>query len=430
MYRDKIEELKEWQNSKNRKPLILNGARQVGKTWLLKEFGKQCYERTVYINLADSKQIWSLFDNDFNIERIINGLELFTNTKIEAKNTLIILDEVQNCPRALESLKYFQENAPKYHIAVAGSLLGIALQGAASFPVGKVNTKNLYPMTFTEFLRATGKEQYADKIKAGDADSLTPFHNLLIDALKVYLVVGGMPEVVQNYIDEGNVLQTRAIQAEIISDYERDFAKHAPLNTVPRIQEIFHILPRELSKENKKFLFSLIKEGARAKDYEMALLWLEDAGIVSRVNRVSAVKFPLSAYFETDAFKLFFLDVGLLGAMSNLDPKIILDGDKLFTEFRGALAEQYVFSELTASGHNLWYYKKDKPTREVDFLIERENEIIPIEVKSGTKTYAKSFGDFIHENKTKYAIKTSLVEHRPVNKGSVEYLPLYMVESI
>lgn len=430
MYRDKIEELKKWKVAKNRKPLILNGARQVGKTWLLQEFGRQCYKRTAYINLADNTRIWALFEGDFDIERIIDGLELYSDTKIEPGDTLVILDEIQSCPRALESLKYFQEKAPEYHVVVAGSLLGIALQGGASFPVGKVNTKNLYPMTFTEFLRANGKANYADKIEAGEAESLIPFHSLLIDLLKTYMIVGGMPEVVQNYLDEGNVLQTREIQKEIIADYERDFAKHAPLNVVPRIQEIFRILPRELAKENKKFLFSLIKEGARAKDYEMALLWLEDAGIVTRVNRVTAVKLPLASYYENGAFKLYLLDVGLLGAMASLDPKIVLDGDELFTEFRGAMSEQYVFSELVATGHELWYYKKDKPTREVDFLIEKNSEVIPIEVKSGKKTYSVSFGEFIREHKIENAIKTSQAEYRSRGKGSVDYLPLYMIGTV
>lgn len=431
MYRDKIEELKAWKESKNRKPLILNGARQVGKTWLLKEFGNQFYDRTAYINLADNQRIYELFEGDFDIERIVDGLELFSGVKIEPGNTLIILDEIQSCPRALESLKYFQEKRPDYHVVVAGSLLGIALHGgAASFPVGKVSTKHLYPMTFTEFLRATGKGQYAEAIKTGDAERLRPFHSLLIDLLKVYMVVGGMPEVVQNYIDEGNVLQTRELQDEIIADYERDFAKHAPANTVPKIQELFRILPKELAKENKKFLFSMIKTGARAADYEAALLWLESAGIAKRINRVEAVKHPLSAYYEKDAFKLYLLDVGLLGAMAGLDPKVILDGDELFVEFRGALSEQLVFSELTATGHTLWYYKKDKPTREVDFLIEKNAEIIPIEVKSGEKTYSSSLGEYLREYSSVRAIKISQADYRPRQNGSVEYLPLYMAESI
>lgn len=429
MYRNKIEELKLWKESTKRKPLILNGARQVGKTWLLKEFGRECYESVAYINLDGNTQIADLFSLDFDIERIVNGLELYTGVKIVPGKTLIILDEVQKCPKALHSLKYFNENAPEYHIAVAGSLLGLSLADE-DFPVGKVDTKDLYPLSFTEFLKALGKERYAEKIEAGDIESLTPFHDLLVDLLKTYLVVGGMPEAVKDYIDEGNLLNTRKIQQEIIDDYERDFSKHAPVNVVPKIREIFHILPKELAKENKKFLFSMIKSGARAADYEAALLWLEDSGIATRVNRVEAVKIPLSAYHEKDAFKLYLVDVGLLGAMANLDPKVILDGAKLFEEFKGAMGEQYVFQELTASGQNTFFYKKDKPTREVDFLLENVAEVIPIEVKSGEKTYSKSFGEYIRQQKPDHAFKLSLVSYRTHNTGSVDYLPLYAASSL
>lgn len=424
MYRDKIMELKEWKDSKNRKPLILNGARQVGKTWLLKEFGKECYESVVYINTDDNPQIEELFSLDFDTKRIIQGLELYSGMKIEPGKTLIILDEVQQCPRVLHALKYFYEDSPEYHIAVAGSLLGITLS-EGSFPVGKVNTKDLCPMTFSEFLRAIGREQYAQAVSDGNISLLGPFHDTMIDFLKNYLVVGGMPEAVQNYIDEGNLLKVREIQQEILADYERDFAKHAPRNLVPKILEITQVLPRELAKENKKFLFSMIRTGARAAEYEDALLWLEDAGIARRVRRVSAIKFPLSAYVENDAFKLYFVDVGLLGALARLDPKIVLDGDALFTEFRGAMSEQLVFSELTAAGEHPYYYKKDKPTREVDFIIEKENEVVAIEVKSGEKTYSKSLGEAIRKYDIKTAYKLSQAKYRPRDKGAVEYRPLY-----
>lgn len=429
MYRDKIEELKQWKDSKNRKPLILNGARQVGKTWLLKKFGEECYESVAYINTDDNAQIAELFALDFDIERIVNGLELYSGVKIEPGKTLIILDEIQQCPRVLHALKYFQEDAPEYHVAVAGSLLGITLN-EGSFPVGKVNTKNLYPMSFAEFLRAIGKAEYAKAVDAGDIKLLEPFHETLLDFLKTYMVVGGMPEAVQNYIDEGNLLGVRSIQQEILLDYERDFAKHAPVNVVPKILEIFHILPRELAKENKKFLFSLIRTGARAAEYEKALLWLEDAGIVTRVKRVNTIKHPLSAYIDNDAFKLYLLDVGLLGALANLDPKIILDGNTLFTEFKGAMSEQLVFSELASTAYLPNYYKKDKPTREVDFVVEKGSEVIAIEVKSGEKTYSKSLGEVIRQYDIKTAYKLSQVKYRARDKGSVEYRPLYLTKSI
>lgn len=425
MYRNKIEELKEWKDSKKRKPLILNGARQVGKTWLLKHFGEEYYDSVAYINADDNSQIEELFALDFDINRIINGLELYSGIKIEPGKTLIIIDEVQQCPRALHSLKYFEENAPEYHIAVAGSLLGITLS-EGSFPVGKVNTIDLYPMTFTEFLKATGKGRYAEAIERGDIELLTPFHETLIDLLKTYMVTGGMPEAVQNYLDEGNLLKVREVQKEILIDYERDFAKHAPKNVLPKILEIFHVLPRELAKENKKFLFSLIRSGARAAEYENALLWLEDAGMAARVRRVNAIKHPLSAYVENNAFKLYFVDVGLLGALANLDPKIIMDGDQMFKEFKGAMTEQLVFSELVAKKYAPYYYKKDKPTREVDFIIEKGGEVIAIEVNSGEKTYSKSLGEVIREYNIKTAYKISQVKYRSRDKGSVEYLPLYL----
>ena len=429
MYRNKIEELKEWKDSKKRKPLILNGARQVGKTWLLKHFGEEYYDSVAYINADDNSQIEELFALDFDVNRIINGLELYSGVKIEPGKTLIIIDEVQQCSRALHSLKYFQENAPEYHIAVAGSLLGITLS-EGSFPVGKVNTIDLYPMTFTEFLKATGKGQYAEAIERGDTKLLTPFHETLIDLLKVYMVTGGMPEAVQSYLDEGNLLKVREVQKEILIDYERDFAKHAPKNVLPKILEIFHILPRELAKENKKFLFSLIRAGARAAEYENALLWLEDAGIAKRVRRVNALKHPLSAYIENDAFKLYFVDVGLLGALANLDPKIILDGDQMFKEFKGAMTEQLVFSELVAKKYVPYYYKKDKPTREVDFIIEKGGEVVAIEVKSGEKTYSKSLGEVIREYDINTAYKISQVKYRSRDKGAVEYLPLYLTDTL
>lgn len=429
MYRKKIEELREWQLSRNRKPLILNGARQVGKTWLLKEFGRQYYDNVAYINADDNAQINELFSLDFDTTRIINGLELYSGIKIIPGKTLIILDEVQRCPRILHSLKYFQENAPEYHIAVAGSLLGITLS-EGSFPVGKVNTKNLYPMTFSEFLRAIGKETYSKAIESNDVVALSPFHDILLDLLKTYMVVGGMPEAVLNYIEEGNLLKVRDIQKEILLDYERDFAKHAPTNVIPKILEVFHILPRELAKENKKFLFSLIRTGARAAEYESALLWLEDAGVATRIRRISTIKHPVTAYVENDAFKLYLLDVGLLGALANLDPKIILDGDSMFIEFRGAMSEQLVFSELIAKQFQPYYYKKDKPIREVDFIIEKGPEIIAIEVKSGGKTYSKSLGEVIRQYDIHTAYKLSQVKYRARDKGSVEYRPLYLAEGV
>ena len=430
MYRNKIKELEAWKESPNRKPLVLNGARQVGKTWLLKEFGAKSYNSVAYINLDHNDTVARLFELDYDVERIINGLELYTGTKITPGNTLIILDEIQECPAALASLKYFCENAPEYHIAVAGSLLGIAIHSGSSYPVGKVTTMDLMPLTFSEFVRATGNPTLADALDEADLKNLSPFHAKLIDILKHYLVVGGMPEVVQNYIDEGNVLQVRSIQQQIIRDYQNDFSKHAPANMAPKLLEIFNILPDELAKENKKFIFSMIRTGARAAEYENALLWLEDSGIVRRIHRVKTTKTPLKVYSEKDAFKLYSLDVGLLGAQAELHPEVILEGDRLFIEFKGAMAEQFVMQELIAVKFHPFYYKKDKPSREVDFLLDLGHIILPIEVKSGEKTYSKSLGEYIMANNIQRAIKLSYKEYREHGKGSVDYIPIYLAGKV
>ena len=395
MYRDALKKLKEWQASPRRKPLVLKGARQVGKTWLLQEFGRSEYESCAYVNLDHNPKMEELFALDMDIERIVDGLEVATGVKIEPGKTLIILDEIQENPAALASLKYFCENAPEYHLAVAGSLLGIALHEDTSFPVGKVNFLDIYPLTFSEFLRAAGKEKYADLLAAGDQKALAPFHDSLLDLLKTYFITGGMPEVVQNYIDEGNILQTREIQAEILAAYEQDFSKHAPLNLVPKIREVFDIMPAQLAKENRKFIFSMIKTGARAKEYETAIMWLEDAGIVKRVLRTNSANLPISAYAEHDNFKLYLLDVGLLGAKAGLLPQTILDGTAFFQELKGALAEQFVFEELTTAGATPYYYSKDDSRGEIDFLLDRPHAVLPVEVKSGENLGSASLNAFL-----------------------------------
>ena len=430
MHRNLLNKLITWKKSKTRKPLIIEGARQVGKTWLLQEFGRMEYENTAYVNFDQSHPLADLFTLDYDIERIINGLEVYVEQKISPGTTLIILDEIQECPAALASLKYFYENAPDYHIAVAGSLLGITLHEGVSFPVGKVNTLHLYPLNFAEFVRATGKTKLADTLESGSIIDLQPFHSTLLDLLKKYLITGGMPEVVQNYLTEGNMLQTRAVQAQILSDYDHDFSKHAPVSQVPKIRELFHILPAELAKENKKFLFNMLKTGARAAEYENAILWLEGAGLATRVHRVSTIKRPLSFYYEKEAFKFYLLDVGLLGAMANLLPEVVLEKDRLFSEFNGAMAEQFVFQELVAAGQTPYYYRKDKPAREVDFLLDLGNEIIPIEVKAGTNTTSASLGAYLAENATKRAYKVSQREYRQHQTGCVDYLPLYLAGKI
>ncbi|MBQ8991841.1 ATP-binding protein [Candidatus Saccharibacteria bacterium] len=430
MYRDRLKDLIEWKKSKNRKPLILNGARQVGKTWLLKdEFAKKEYRSMAYVSFYGNNTAKEIFELDLNPERIVNALEVYCETKITPGETLIILDEIQECPKALASLKNFYEMTPDYHIAVAGSLLGVALHKDSSYPVGKVNTMTLYPMNFSEFLRAIGHENMAKAIENGDVETLISLHNSVLDLLKTYFIVGGMPEVVKNYVNEGNILEVRSIQQQIISDYIHDFSKHAPTAQVPKILEIFNILPAELAKENKKFLFSMIRKGARAAEYEDALLWLSNAGVVTRVRRVETVRAPLATYAEQDAFKLYLVDIGLLGALSGLDYQVILEGDRLFVEFKGALAEQFVFQEFVARGLTPYYFRKDKPSREVDFLLDFGHEILPIEVKSGKNTASASLVAYMDDVKPARAIKLSTNSEHRVNRG-LEYLPLYLAEAI
>ena len=342
MYRFAMETLFRWKNKKNRKPLIIEGARQVGKTWLMKEFGTQAYEDTVYINFDSNSQMASLFAADLNVERLIMGLELYAGHKINSENTLLIFDEVQEVPRALSSLKYFYENAPQYHIVCAGSLLGIALHSGTSFPVGKVDFLKLYPLSFREFLTATGKEQFAELLAGQDYPMITSFKSTYIDALKQYYFVGGMPEAVQSFSIEKDFNEVRDIQKRILAAYEQDFSKHAPNEIVPKIRMVWNSIPSQLAKENKKFIYGLVREGARAKDYETAILWLSDCGLVHKVSRVNAPGIPLKAYEDLKAFKLFLVDVGLLSCMVGLRQRTLLDGNDAFTEFKGALTEQYV----------------------------------------------------------------------------------------
>lgn len=427
MYRNAMTDLIAWKNSHKRKPLVLHGPRQVGKTWLLREFGQKYYDNCAYVNLDNNPDMLSTFSLDYDVERIVNNIEVYTSQKIEKGKTLIILDEIQEIPRALASLKYFCENAPEYHIAVAGSLLGLSLHEGTSFPVGKVNTLNIYPMTFAEFLRAVGKTGYADAIASGNLVDTASFHATINDLLGTYFIVGGMPEVVQNYLDEGNLLGVRAVQNEILNAYDRDFSKHAPVNVTPRIREIFDVLPGELARENKKFLFNMIRTGARAKDYDAALLWLEDTGIASRVPRANAAKLPLSAYTDRNIFKLYMSDIGLLGAKARLPIQTVLNGHALFAEFKGALAEQFVFQELRASmGESPFYYATDDSRSEIDFMIQTlKGDILPIEVKSGTNTSSASLNAFLRKcPDINLAAKLSLLPYRENDK--IVNLPLYL----
>lgn len=427
MYRSAMEQLNKWKQKTNKKPLIIRGARQAGKTWLMKEFGKTAYEKTVYINFDNNPQMKELFSLDMRIDRIIMGIELYVGHKISPHNTLLIFDEVQEVPKALSSLKYFNETAPEYQIVCAGSLLGIALHQGTSFPVGKVEFMDLYPLSFTEFMRAMGKEQFVDLLDKGDFEMATMFRQDYVDLLKYYYYVGGMPEVVQSFVDNRDFNEAREIQERILAAYEQDFSKHAPNEVVPRIRMLWNSIPAQLTKENKKFIYGIIKEGARAKDYETALMWLTDCGLVHKVYRVTAPSIPLKAYEDLKAFKLFLADVGLLGCMVRLNQSVLLDRNELFKEFKGALTEQYVLQQLkTVKGVDTYYWTNDRGNAEIDFLIDTGNEIVPIEVKAETNLKAKSLKTFCEKYNPKMAIRTSMTDYK--QEDWLLNLPLWAVE--
>ena len=427
MYRSAMEQLNKWKQKTNKKPLIIRGARQAGKTWLMKEFGKTAYEKTVYINFDNNPQMKELFSLDMRIDRIIMGIELYVGHKISPHNTLLIFDEVQEVPKALSSLKYFNETAPEYQIICAGSLLGIALHQGTSFPVGKVEFMDLYPLSFTEFMRAMGKEQFVDLLDKGDFEMATMFRQDYVDLLKYYYYVGGMPEVVQSFVDNRDFNEAREIQERILAAYEQDFSKHAPNEVVPRIRMLWNSIPAQLTKENKKFIYGIIKEGARAKDYETALMWLTDCGLVHKVYRVTAPSIPLKAYEDLKAFKLFLADVGLLGCMVRLNQSVLLDRNELFKEFKGALTEQYVLQQLkTVKGVDTYYWTNDRGNAEIDFLIDTGNEIVPIEVKAETNLKAKSLKTFCEKYNPKMAIRTSMTDYK--QEDWLLNLPLWAVE--
>lgn len=429
MYRTAIEKLYQWKESKRRKPLIIEGARQVGKTWLMKEFGNNAYADTVYINFDSNSIMTELFASDLNTERLIMGMELYAGRKIDPNNTLLIFDEVQEVPRALSSLKYFYENAPQYHIVCAGSLLGIALHGGTSFPVGKVDFLHLYPLSFKEFLIATEGEQFAKLLEQQNFSMITPFKQKYIDALKQYYFVGGMPEAVQSFAEEKDFNEVRNIQKRILAAYEQDFSKHAPIEIVPKIRMVWNSIPSQLAKENKKFLYGLVREGGRAKDFETAIMWLCDCGLIHKIGRINAAGIPLKAYEDLKAFKLFLVDVGLLGCMTGLRQRTLLEGNDLFVEFKGALTEQYVCQQLkTIEDLGIYYYTNDRGSCEVDFVIDNGEQIIPIEVKAEINLKAKSLKTYCEKFQPEIAVRTSMADYK--KEDWLINLPLYAVEEI
>jgi len=429
MYREKIEELKKWKASPDRKPLIIRGARQVGKTWLMKEFGEKFFQKVAYINFDDNTRMEKLFEEDFDIERIIQGLKIESGVNIEASNTLIILDEIQETPKALKALKYFCENASEYYIISAGSLLGVAIHEGTSFPVGKVDFLDLLPLSFFEFLEAIEEKNLLEILKKNQQDMIKIFHTKLKERLKLYYYIGGMPEVVNSYIKNKDLSEVRKIQKRLLNAYEQDFSKHAPSSIVPRIRQLWNNIPTQLAKENKKFIYGLVREGARAREYEIALSWLMDCGLIYQVNRVNNSKIPLSAYQDFSAFKLYLLDVGLLAAMANVDEKTLLEGNDIFEEFKGSLTEQYVLCQLKQCTElEVFYWSADTGIAEIDFIAQIGKNNVPIEVKASENLQAKSLKSFIQKYDTKVNVRTAMTEYKKEDK--LVNIPLYMIGNI
>lgn len=426
MQRDALKQLIEWKNDTQRKPLILQGARQVGKTWLLKEFGKLEYKNTAYVSFDGNEVLKQAFKNYTDVKDLILKIGIEAKTTINPDDTLIIFDEIQECPEAITSLKYFNENAPEYNIVVAGSLLGLAHHSGTGFPVGKVNFMTLYPLSFLEFLSANGEDLLRASMEEDKTNLTNSFSSKLINYLKYYYFIGGMPEVVQSFINDKDFQKVRKIQNEILTSYKSDFSKHTDSNTAERITLVWESIPSQLAKENKKFVYNAVKTGARAKDFEIALAWLRDSGLVYKIMKISKPNLPIKAYEDIDVFKLYILDVGLLGALSGLSAKTIIDSDKIFTEFKEALTEQYVLQQLkTTNINSIHYWTSKSYVAELDFIIQIENDIIPIEVKASTNLKAKSLTQYRKDYKPKYAIKTSLANFE-INQGLYN-IPLYLI---
>jgi predicted AAA+ superfamily ATPase len=427
MYRAAMSQLKSWKERPGRKPLIVRGARQVGKTWLLKEFAKSCYRNAVYVNFEDAPQLQSLFVEDFDIERIVKVLEIYSGESIQEGGTLVILDELQTAERAITSLKYFQEKAPDIHVVAAGSLLGISMQKKASFPVGKVEFLDLNPLSFSEFLIAAGEQKLVDLLRGKDWISAALFRNKLVDYLKTYYYVGGMPEVVSSYVHDRDWERVKIIQKNIILAYEADFSKHAPNQILPRIRMVWQSIPAQLAKENRKFIYGSLKSGARAKDFELAIQWLADAGIVYQICRVTKPELPLAAFEELSVFKLFLVDVGLLSAMCDLPVGTLIEGDNMFRQYKGALSEQFVFQQLHAGDPGkIAYWTNERSTSEVDFILQTAGRVFPIEVKAEVNVKSKSFKFFCEKYKPQLALRFSLKDFK--EEPWMTNLPLYAVE--
>lgn len=429
MKRNIFKKLKAWKGHPRRKPLILMGARQVGKTFLLKKFAKDEYKNRVYLNFEDNPNLCKLFEKDLNPERILKALSIETDTEILEGETLIVLDEIQECPNALNSLKYFCEDAPKQHVVAAGSLLGIKMSHIKGFPVGKVEFLTLYPLSFLEFLEANNKHKLKSFIEDQKVIEPIPYnlHEKLLTYFKEYLFVGGMPEAVFSYINQQNIYEVRKIQKNILNAYSLDFAKHAPKNQIMKINQVWNSIPNQLAKENKKFIYSAIRKGARAKEFEAALQWLIEAGLIHKTSLITTPKIPLSAYANINIFKIYLVDVGLLGAMSNLSAKTILYDNELFQEFKGSIVENYIAQELVHSQYQLYYWASENMA-EIDFVIEQDDLIYPLEVQSGNSSKKKSLK--VYDNRYN---PTILIKSSPMNlkkDGKIINCPLYLIEKL
>lgn len=425
MKRNVFEKLLEWKQKKNRKPLILNGARQVGKTYILRAFGEECYEKVAYINCDKNELLQKIFEQDYDIQRILLSLSALVHFNIEPENTLIIFDEIQESPVILNSLKYFCEEAPQYHVAVAGSLLGISLHNGMSFPVGKVDMIKMYPMTFDEFLLATGQTSLVEVLKQGDFSVIDALGLRFIDSLRQYYFVGGMPAAVRLFVETKDLVEVRNIQKQILFDYQRDFSKHAPSQKVPRINMVWETIPAQLAKENKKFIFGALKKGARASEFEMAIQWLKDAGLIYQVNRVTAPTMPLKFYAEMSVFKLFILDIGLMGAMVDTPAESILVADTLFKEYKGAFTELFVLTQLMPLQIPIYYFSSNDSRVEIDFIVQHGATITPIEVKAEENVHAKSLRTFINKHPELRGLRLSMKPYQ--DQEWMENKPLYAV---
>lgn len=427
MKRKIYNQLLKWKEDKDRKPLILLGARQVGKTWIMQHFGKEEYKKVAYINCDDEPRMKQLFELDYNIERILLTLQAITGIKVTPGDTLIILDEIQETPRALHSLKYFCEKAPEYHVMVAGSLLGVTLGKGESFPVGKVDMLSMYPMDYEEFLEATGNEGWLEVLHSKDWALIEMMMPKMIELLRQYYYVGGMPGVVCKFIENANLQQVRTLQQKILEAYRRDISKHTSETESARIRQVLDSLPAQLAKENKKFIYGAIRKGARAKDFEIAIQWLLDAGIIYKVSRIKEPKVPVKFYEDFDAFKLFMLDCGLLACMVDAPADQMLIGNNIFTEFKGALTEQYVMQQLKVLGLSPYYWSNAKTPAEIDFIIQKGSRVVPIEVKAEENVRARSLSQFIKDNPQLKGLRISMKGY--VNQDWMENIPLIAIDS-